>query len=157
MALKKILQGFLVSLCASALALGLWFVGWLDGFEGKTWDQRVRCLARPGPESDRIVLIKLDQASLDWGREKHALPWPWPRSMYDYLMAFCRRHGAKSVVFDVLFTEASALDASEDEILGKAVADTPGFVGAVFFGAGSGSSTQWPDFAAVQADRKSVV
>jgi adenylate cyclase len=154
MAFKKLTFGLLVGLGATAVSLGLWLPGWLDGFEFKTWDQRVRWLARPGPHTDHIVLIKLDQGSLDWGREKHALPWPWPQSMYEYLMAFCRRQGARSVVFDVLFTEASALDASEDEALGRAVAATPGFVGAVFFGAGSGSSTQWPDLVRTQPWQK---
>ena len=151
MPLKKLFYGFLVGTAAALISLVLWLLGALDGFEFRTWDQRVRVLAAPGPHTGRIVLIKLDQASLDWGREQHSLPWPWPRSMYDYLLAFCRRQGAASVAFDVLFTEPSAHDAAEDESLGRAIADTPGFVGAVFFGTGSGSSTQWPEFARLHA------
>ena len=70
---RKALQGVLVGLAAGALALGLAIPGLLDAFEGRTWDWRVRLLARPGAATDHIALIVLDQASLDWGQEVNGL------------------------------------------------------------------------------------
>jgi adenylate cyclase len=104
---RRILLGFLVGLAAAAVALALWLPGALESIEYRTWDWRVRLFARPGPATDDIVLILLDQQSLDWGKKENALSWPWPREMYAIVSEFCRKAGAKSLAFDVLYTEPS--------------------------------------------------
>jgi adenylate cyclase len=104
---RKAVQGILVGVISGALALGLAIPGLLDSFEGRTWDWRVRLLARPGAATERIALIVLDQASLDWGKEVNGLSWPWPRETYAAVADFCRRGGAKALAFDVLYTEPS--------------------------------------------------
>ena len=124
--------GLLVGAGAAALALLLWLGGTLRGWEDITWTWRVRLLARPGPHTDDIRLILLDQASLDWGREENGLSWPWPREVYVPILDFCRRAGARSVAFDVLFTEPSVYGVADDAALGDAIARTGRFVGARF-------------------------
>lgn len=74
--LKKLLQGLAAGGIGFVLALALWMPGWLDSWEGKAWDWRVNLLAKPGPATDRIRLILLDQNSLDWGKKENALGWP---------------------------------------------------------------------------------
>ena len=82
----------------------------------------MRLLARPGPHTDEICLILLDQASLDWGSEVAGWSWPWPRELYAAVLSFCRRGGARSVTLDVLFTEASVYGVWDDQALGGALA-----------------------------------
>jgi adenylate cyclase len=117
---------------AAALALILWSAHWLDGWENTTWGWRVSTLAGPGEHTDDIVLILLDQPSLDWGELENGLTWPWPREVYVPIIDFCTRAGARSVAFDVLFTEASGFGVLDDEALGQAIARNGRFVGARF-------------------------
>ncbi len=124
--------------------VALWIPGWLDTWEGKAWDWRVNLLAKPGPATDKIRLILLDQNSLDWGKKENALGWPWPREIYSVILDFCRRQGAKAVVFDVLFTEPSTYGAADDQSFGEAIKNGPPFVGAAFLSDTAGAERKWP-------------
>ena len=130
-------QGLLIGAGAAALALVLWFSHALDGWENATWTWRVRSLARPGSHTGDIVLVLLDQPSLDWGERENGLTWPWPREVYAPIIDFCTRAGARSVSFDVLFTEASGFGVQDDEALGAAIARNGRFVGARFLSVGN--------------------
>jgi adenylate cyclase len=141
---RKTLQGFLIGLAAGGLALGLAAAGLLDAFEGRTWDWRVRLLARPGPASDRVALIVLDQGSLDWGKEVNGWPWPWPRETYAAVADFCRRAGARALVFDVLFTEPSGYSVEDDQALADAAAENGRVAGALFLSRAQGAE-RWPE------------
>ena len=125
-------HGLLIGLGAALLALSLWFLHALDGWEDTTWNWRVRVMARPAPTTGQVVLILLDQPSLDWGERENGLPWPWPREVYTPLLDFCTRSGAKTAAFDVLFTEPSAYGVADDAALGEAIARNGVFVGARF-------------------------
>ncbi len=142
---KKLRQGLYVGLAGALLALSLWFFKGLDTWEYKTWDWRVRLLARPGKATDNIRIILLDQESLDWAKEVNGLSWPWPRELYAALIQYCKRAGAKALAFDVLFTEPSAYGVADDEALGAAIADFGAFAaGSVFLGEHTGSRNHWP-------------
>jgi adenylate cyclase len=105
-------------------ALGLVFAaqaaGWLRTLERHSWDARVRLLARPSAGTDLIRIIALDQSSLRWGEEENGLRWPWPREMYGLLLDFCRRAGAATVSFDVIFSEPSFYGPEDDRALARA-------------------------------------
>ncbi len=122
----------MIGVGAAALALILWSAHWLDGWENTTWSWRVGALAAPSEHTDDIVLILLDQPSLDWGELENGLTWPWPREVYVPIIDYCTRAGARSVAFDVLFTEASGFGVLDDEALGQAIARNGRFVGARF-------------------------
>jgi adenylate cyclase len=141
---RKALQGLLAGLASGALALGLAIPGLLDSFEGRTWDWRVRLLARPGPATDRIALILLDQPSLDWGKEVNGWSWPWPRELYGYVADFCRRGGAKSLAFDVLYTEPSVIGVYDDQAFAAALAQYGRTAMAMFLGRTQGTAESWP-------------
>jgi len=143
----------MVALAATIVASLLWAAGWLDRWEYRTWDWRVSRLARPVPSTDKVRLVLLDQNSLDWGQRENGLSWPWPREVYGAIIGYLKRAGAKSIVFDVLFTEPSSYGAADDLALGNAVGSHKGFVGALFLGAKTGSATSWPSgFPAVPLD-----
>jgi adenylate cyclase len=142
--MKKLLLGLFAGVFGFAIALAFWFPGWLDRWEGKTWDWRVNLLAKPGRATDNVRLILLDQTSLDWGKKENGLSWPWPREMYGIILDFCRRQGAKAVFFDVLFTEPSSYGVADDQSLGAAIKNGPPFVGAVFLSEKTGAERKWP-------------
>ena len=61
--------------------------------------------AAPASPSDKVVLVAIDEYSLDQlGR------WPWPRNIHTELIRILDAAGADTIVFDILFPEASAHD-----------------------------------------------
>ena len=141
---RRMAQGALVGLAAAALAAALGLSGALDGFEGRSFDARVRLLARPAETSGRVALILLDQQSLDWGKDENGLSWPWPREVYTYIVNFCRRAGVRALAFDVLYSEPSTYGVYDDRAFAAAVGELGGFVAAIFPGEETGSATAWP-------------
>lgn len=104
-----------------ALAFLVFFGRGLDiiqSVELKTVDWRFRNFSEPGRHDPNIVLVAIDQASLDFF-EKDTVYWPWPRSLYNALLGFCSAAHTKAVVFDMLFTNPSPYGASEDQEFGK--------------------------------------
>jgi len=141
---RKSFYGFIIGLCAGLAALLIWRSGAFDRFEGRTWDWRVQSLARPSAFTDRIRLIMIDQASLDWVKKEMAYGWPWPRSLYQPILDYCRRQGARAVAFDLMFTENSSYGVEDDQTFAAAITGAPPFVAALFLGHDTGSETNWP-------------
>lgn len=143
---KKLLYGLLVGLAAALAAIGLWRWGKLDPLENIAWRWRVLWLKQPSPETPRIKVILLDQASLDWGKKEMGLSWPWPRELYSALLDFCGRAGARAVAFDVIFTEPSFYGVSDDETFGAAIGRTRAYVAALYIGGETaGDAAEWPE------------
>jgi adenylate cyclase len=141
---KRVLQGLAIGLAAAAAAGLLWAAGWLDPLEARTWDWRVTALARFEKPSDKIGLVFLDQTSLDWGSRENNLSWPWPREVYAPIINLAVRAGARSIAFDVLFTEPSKYGVEDDEALGAAIRNSGCFVNSCFLSREAGSFTNWP-------------
>lgn len=117
-------QGTLFGLAAAALTLLLWGAGGLDPLERLTWQWRQGWFATNRPAAP-VVLIAVDQASLDWGQRENGLSWPWPREAYRPVLDFCARAGARGVAFDVLFSEPSAYGVADDLTLAGALGRLP--------------------------------
>lgn len=131
----------------AAVALLFFLPGWLDAWEAKTWDWRVGAMARPATTTGKIRLILVDQNSLDWAREENGLAWPWPREVYGAIIRFCQRSGARSLAFDVLFTEPSRYGVDDDRAFAAAIRDFRRFVGAATLSRSEGGERKWPAFA----------
>ncbi len=140
---KKLIRGTLVGVAGLLITLILSVSGALNTWEAKSWDRQVKWLAKPGAATDQIRLIKLDQASLDWGEQENGLPWPWPRSVQAGIIDFCRRSQVQALAIDVLFTEFSAYGVSDDQQFGSSIAEFGRIAGAVTLG--DGNETHWPD------------
>jgi adenylate cyclase len=141
---RKWISGLLLGLGGAALALTMWFGDLPRGMDNYPWLWRVRALAQPSPATDQIKLIMLDQNSLDWGKNENSWSWPWPREVYGVLLDFCKRAGARTVAFDVLFTEPSVYGVNDDQALGDAIRRSPPFAGAVYLSSKQGEFTNWP-------------
>lgn len=83
-------------------------------FEARTWDWRLERVARHSSADPAIKLIVVDQGSLDYYSNEESIRWPWPRQMYEPIVRFLERAGARGVAFDVLYTEPSAYGVSDD-------------------------------------------
>jgi len=141
----KVYHGLAAGALGVMIALVFFVPGWLDRWEAKTWDWRVNLMAKPSPATQEIRVILLDQGSLDWARQENALSWPWPREVYGTIIRFCKRAGAKSLSFDVLFTEPSKYGVADDRSLASEIQKFDNFVGAVFLSRKSGSEKKWPE------------
>ena len=126
------------------LSLFIWQKGWLETWEYRTWDLRARALADPASARGDIVLVLVDQTSLDWTSD-NGIPWPWPREFYGALLDFFARGGARSVTFDILFDGDSALGVYDDRAFTEAMKRNGTAVLACFIGNTAGRHTVWPD------------
>ena len=148
---SKLWQGLLAGIVGALIAFVFFFPDWLSRWEAKTWDWRVNILAMPSPATPKIRLILLDQNSLDWAKDENGLSWPWPREVYSTIIQFCKRTGAKSLAFDVLFTEPSKYGVADDQAFASEMKGFKSFVGAVFLSKTEGSEKRWPAFAPAPA------
>lgn len=72
------------------------------------WEKQVQDLIyrnfASGQASDEVVIIAIDQNSLNYFQENLQLLWPWPRDMYALATDFLTDCGAKVIAFDVIFS-----------------------------------------------------
>jgi adenylate cyclase len=78
---------------------GVYELPYIDQIEDLLYDTRVRITA-PGGQDDRIVIIAIDEASL----QEHG-HWPFTREKFSAMMDNLFGYGAAVVGFDVLFAE----------------------------------------------------
>src|SRR2546428_8970270 len=98
--LKKLWIGIVVGPSVFLLPIALHQSGYFAVAELKTLDHRFQRYAEPASARKDIVLIAIDEASLEtFGR------WPWPRDRHGYLVHYLKQAGAKAIVFDILFLE----------------------------------------------------
>ncbi len=134
----------LCGLAAFLIAAGADFAGLFKSLELYAWDARVYLLARPAPSTEQIRIIELDQNSLDWGAKENGLSWPWPREVYGLVLDFCRRAGAATVSFDVIFSEPSVYGVEDDQALARAGQASGRLLLSFVAGRETGDSTAWP-------------
>jgi len=120
----KKLNAVIISGLVFFIITGLHLLGVFHFLEYKSYDMRVRFWAdsiynRP---SDEIAVILLDQDSIDWAQSERGWGWPWPRQAYAEVVDYMNLSKAKSIAFDVIFSEPSVYrNAKQDEIIDNAV------------------------------------
>ncbi len=108
------------ALVAALVALALPATGALDRLEAQTQDARF-ALRGPVPAPD-VVVVDLDSASIDLTGQ-----WPISRRWHARAVDRLRRAGARTIAYDVQFTEPSGDDAA-DLALFEALGRAPGTV-----------------------------
>jgi adenylate cyclase len=114
---NKWIRGLVVGAAAAAIGLVLFFTGALDGPENTTWDLRVRQLHRPTSATDDVVVVFVDQIDLDILAENNSIGWPWPRSVYAYIVDFVAAANAASLTFDVILEDEGSWTWQDDQLL----------------------------------------
>jgi adenylate cyclase len=87
-------------------------------YEKKIYDQKIRIFSRQFESP--VILVEIDQESLDFYSKNFNLPWPWPRSLYAKAIDFLALAGARAVALDMVFSEPSPY-AGEDDQLAAAI------------------------------------
>jgi len=128
MAKKKQIKKQLIALIITGLVFiaiaGMHLLGVFNYLEYKSYDMRVQFWADSSLSrgSDDIILIYLDQDSIDWAQQERGWGWPWPRQAYAEIVNYMNLSNAKSMAFDVIFSEPSVYrNARQDEIIDNAV------------------------------------
>ncbi|MFC1887832.1 CHASE2 domain-containing protein [Candidatus Cloacimonadota bacterium] len=89
------------------LTIVLFFISqtsFMQEIEYKTTDQRFRFEAIPERADSNVVIIAIDDSSLEFF-SSNGISWPWPRSYYAYVVDYLTACGARSVLFDMQFYE----------------------------------------------------
>jgi adenylate cyclase len=123
---------------------GLGFAGLFRFLEYKSYDLRVKLLAPYSRPSDEIMVILLDQDSIDWARQERGWSWPWPRRAYAEILDYMNLGGANSVAFDVIFSEPSIYQETDDAAFARAERDFGRAAQTVVFSSRTGNTASWP-------------
>ncbi len=99
---SKTLQIFVLAAFGAMFTLFIQMWGVLDTVELKTLDWRFLQASHPEEADTSIVLIAIDQNSLETFQNRNVI-WPWPRDFYGVVLDYLHAAGARSVSFDILF------------------------------------------------------
>ncbi|MGH8427364.1 MAG: CHASE2 domain-containing protein, partial [Gammaproteobacteria bacterium] len=118
-----------------SLLLGFWFypllvlvaLGWLAwdwagpqnlvGAENAIFDQVISWrLSEPKP-SGKVVIVEIDDCSINYFRAKGEGGWPWSRMRQADLLDALDRAGVRAVGFDIQFVDPSTTDPQSDSVL----------------------------------------
>jgi len=99
---SKTLQILVLALAGALFTLLLQVGGALDSVELKTLDWRFLEASHPEEADTNIVLIAIDQNSLEAFQDRNVM-WPWPRDVYGFVVDYFHAAGARTVAFDILF------------------------------------------------------
>ncbi len=86
----------------------------------KSLDLQFRLRADPRAADPRVILIEVDQASLDHF-ERDSIPFPWPRSLYNAIVEYGTQGGARAILFDILFNNTSTYGPEVDAAFAQAM------------------------------------
>lgn len=159
MPVAALLENRYLSALAIGLAIGLSapllsLLGPIQTVELKSLDHRFRLHADPAGASQDIVLVAIDEASLQtFGR------WPWPRDRHGYLVQYLKAAGARAIAFDILFMEPDRNEAEFDQVFAEAVASAGNVFLPFMLGrsSGGGESPAFPAFSAFSWIGKALI
>lgn len=77
----------------------------LQRFERNTLDMRFLWLSDPAEASDDVVIVTIDQKTLDFFKEKKNIYYPFPRDFYALALRFLKRAQPRAVGIDMVFSE----------------------------------------------------
>jgi hypothetical protein len=115
----KIKRIFFITLITTIFIFTLDLFGAFEFLENKTYDFRTNKTVS-NKTSENLFVVLLDQNSLDWASSEMNWSWPWPRSAYGDIVNFFNLANAKSLTFDVIFSEPSIYGTEDDLYFAKA-------------------------------------
>jgi len=139
----KITALIIVFLVFAGISL-LDIAGVFSYLENKTYDLRIRLLSGFDRPSDDIIVVLINQESLDWARRERGWSWPWPRRAYGELLDYMRLGKANSTAFDIIFSEPSLYKAEDDEAFARAEKEFGRAVQVIMVSSQSGSAVSLP-------------
>jgi adenylate cyclase len=100
---RTFFKGVIVAIAfASLVSLALAHTRAGEWLENGTLDARARWAAQPAQADPRIVIIDIDNASLDVLQDKLGR-WPWPRRVWTEVTRYVNRGMPRVIIFDAVF------------------------------------------------------
>ena len=143
--IRKLHTAIIITASLFAAVSSAYISGVFDFLENRSYDFRINFFAQSSRPSDDIILVIIDQNSIDWALEERSWVWPWPRSAYAEILDYMQIAGASSVMFDILFSEPSVYGREDDETFVKSAGEFGRSVHAVFFGTRTGRYFNWSE------------
>ncbi|MDR0447064.1 MAG: CHASE2 domain-containing protein, partial [Treponema sp.] len=144
----KNLAALIILLALSGAVIAGNQTGILNFVEYKLYDPRINFFAHRTLKSQDIILVLLDQESIENAQRERGWGWPWPRKAYADLLDYLNLGGAKSVSFDMLYSEPSiyrSINDNEDDASFARAAESYGrVVQGVLFSTQTGDVYSWP-------------
>ena len=92
-------------------------------FNGKLFNFMAKARRSVEHTCKNVVIVCVDQQSLDEYYRKERQSWPWPRDFHAQLVRYLTECGAKAIAFDVIFSEQDIdrvnSDAKPDKVFGE--------------------------------------
>ncbi len=117
----RALQGLTAGLIVGVLVSILHLAGVFQRFESSLADVR-RLHFTSGTPGTNTVHINVTQACLD-SLKNNDITWPWPREAWARIVDYLAAAGARTIVFDLLFTEFSSRGVEDDRMLIRAISN----------------------------------
>ncbi|HNQ44196.1 MAG TPA: CHASE2 domain-containing protein, partial [Candidatus Cloacimonadota bacterium] len=110
---KNIWLILLYSLILGTIAYGISRLPVFQDIEQRTLDLRFQLAPIPDQADTNIVLIAIDQGSLDYARSL-GQGWPFPRSFYALVTDYLNQAEPQAILYDILFDEPDFYRGDED-------------------------------------------
>ena len=91
-------RNFYITLFFTLLFIFLYYIGWYNSIENLFLDFQFRLYQKPEKASKDIVLIAIDQGSIDFFSQNYNINWPWPRLYYAKILEYLEKAKAKAIV-----------------------------------------------------------
>ena len=95
----------------------------LERSELWSYDLRIRSAAADRQARTDIVLINVSEQDITNVEDNLSISWPWPRALFGYIATYCKRAGARVIVYDWLFQERGQFSVGDAEELATALHD----------------------------------
>jgi len=137
---KALFIGIATGILCTALFLG----GILETVELKTLDFRYKSLAHRMTPNHDIIIVTVDQNSIDYLKHKMGIMWQWPRDIYGYVINYLSGSGARAILLDFIFSDPdinrAEFEAGEtDRILGASIGAAGNVTTSMYFSRGEQS------------------
>lgn len=112
--IRGLAWAFAIAAIVAALFITCAEFGITDGLEAKSYDLRLSLNRRALKGSGQnVAMLYVDEAALSTLREM-GISWPMPRELYGSAISFCKRAGARALLFDIIFSEDSSFGVADD-------------------------------------------
>ncbi len=136
--MKRVQTAITIGLLAGILITIFFTLNVFETLELKTLDHRFHKFAARLTPSEDIVIVTIDQNSIDYLKYKMGIVWKWPRDVYAYVIRYLKDSGAKAILLDFIFSDPdidrAEFEAGEtDELLGEAIKEAGNITNSIEF------------------------
>ena len=102
---KKLFKDLLLTSLFFCLIIILSYQNFWGFLNWKFFDALMNIHRNVPEKRDNVVIVCIDQKSLDFIYNNRKQTWPWPREYHAQLVRYLSDCGAKAILFDVIFSE----------------------------------------------------